>query len=78
MSLSIWKYIARDDDDDQDCWVSTHEFEWQHDGGVWACADDSGCEFADEMGIPEKFWPAPGECRRITRFEIVLETEAMD
>jgi len=33
---------------------------------------------AEDLGIPEKFWPAPGECRRITRFEVVLETEAMD
>lgn len=75
MNLKIWKFIARDNDEDQECWVCTHEPEWQQHSGVWACGDDSGCEFADEMGIPKKFWPAPGECRRIAKFEIVIETE---
>lgn len=62
-NLDMWKFIARDLADDQDCWVSTHEPEWQHDDGVWSCCMRSMCELAEALGIPEEFWPAPGECR---------------
>lgn len=76
-NLDMWKFIARDLADHQDCWVSTHKPHWFD--GVWVCPDKSVCMYADDdFRIPEEFWPAPGECRRITRFEIVLETEAMD
>lgn len=76
MNLDMWKYIARDNHGDRDCWVFTDEPGLARDDGVWAGAKGM-CGFAEDAGIPEEFWPAPGECRRITRFEIVFETEAV-
>jgi hypothetical protein len=74
MNFDMWKFIARDDDYNSECWVFTDEPEYIDNGWDWSAGHAARCDFA----IPVDYWPAPGECRRITRFEIVLETEAMD
>lgn len=78
MNLEMWTFIARDADADQECWVFNGMPERIGGATVWDAGSATRLEFAKKLGIPESLWPAPGECRRITRLDLVLETEAMD
>lgn len=74
MDLNRWKFIARDSDaSDSECWVFADEPELI--GSMWV-GGTTMCELASDLGIHESLWPSPGERRRITKFEIVFETEA--